>query len=202
MSFKNVTKKDIIFGFIVLILIGIIITIITWRAGDSSIIVNQISLASGLSSIVLAVIAIFYSFIESRASASDSENIRSSLSEIQMKINDLNRISEELEVIKNQLYTVGKNESSAVYHNSNPKTENQASTNEGENFNKFILQYFHHNKDKDLSLKDINNYLISIGEFTSPIGLQLALGVLVMQGFLVREVSVEDGQFYYRLREI
>ncbi|WP_134705105.1 hypothetical protein [Ammoniphilus sp. YIM 78166] len=87
-------KKDFIYWIIGLVIAFILS--ITWRGGDNTILVNQISLASGFASIILAVVAIIYAFYQSKTSSEKDVLVQSVLIKIRDKVDELEVISHQL----------------------------------------------------------------------------------------------------------
>lgn len=56
----EITKKDL--GYWILILVLAIITILTWRLGDNPDVIGYLGFGGTIASILLAVVALIYSF--------------------------------------------------------------------------------------------------------------------------------------------
>lgn len=79
---KKISFYWVLIGFLAL---GLILAL-TWRGGDQQVLVNQITLAVGIASIFLAVVAMFYAFIQSEQSARQSGTVQSALNSIVEKV--------------------------------------------------------------------------------------------------------------------
>jgi hypothetical protein len=194
---KNTSKKDIVYGFVILILIATIITVIVWRTGNNAALVNQLSLTGSLTSIVLAFLAIIYAFLESRSSANENEKIKNTLNNINAKVIELDRISEELGYIRDHLYKAKTKEMDLEFHG-----EEKGSTGENEDSIKTLVLSFFKNNDKGYyDAVQLTNYLLGINKVFSPIEVRLVLGVLASEGFL-KKVSVKgEKKFSYALKQ-
>jgi hypothetical protein len=80
--------------FLALILVSVIY--LNNNVIDYSIIMDQISLASGVSSILLAIIAILYAFFQSYESAKQKDSLEKLLSEISNKANEIGTVKQEV----------------------------------------------------------------------------------------------------------
>ncbi|MCR8633479.1 hypothetical protein [Paenibacillus radicis (ex Xue et al. 2023)] len=87
-------KKDMTYWIIILSIFIVVIS--TWRTGDPGMLANQLSLGGTLLSIVLAVIAIIFSFVQSSDSSRQSIEMVDKFSQVTSKIESLNVISHNL----------------------------------------------------------------------------------------------------------
>lgn len=94
---KNVTRKDIIFGFITFDLIGFICFLIVWKLGTTQDIVNQLSLASSISSILLALVAIIYAYMQTNETSRQNMQVQDALNKITEKVESVVLIRNEFE---------------------------------------------------------------------------------------------------------
>jgi hypothetical protein len=88
----NISKKELILGFIIFDLILAIIMVITWRTTDNTNLVNEISLGSSLLSITLAVLAMVYAFFQTKSSSEQNMMVHNNLQKISGKLNELNEV--------------------------------------------------------------------------------------------------------------
>ncbi|MFE4709497.1 hypothetical protein ACFRAM_01375 [Paenibacillus sp. NPDC056722] len=87
-------KKDMTYWIIILAVITVMVA--TWRTDSPGILSDQLSLGGTLLSIVLAVIAIIFSFIQSSDSSRQSLDMVEKFSNVTNTINSLNDISQNL----------------------------------------------------------------------------------------------------------
>jgi hypothetical protein len=91
------SKKDLFYwlliGFILLIVVSI------WRVNDPGILTNQLALGGTLLSIILAVVAIIFSFLQSTESTRGTYSIIERVSEVSKSISTLSSIKNDLESI-------------------------------------------------------------------------------------------------------
>lgn len=94
----KVTKKELLFTAVVIILVGLIMVTFSINAASNELLVNQISMAGNLASILLAVVAIIYAFFQTSESSKQNELLRSGINELKNKVdeanNALSRVSE------------------------------------------------------------------------------------------------------------
>lgn len=96
-----ITKKDL--SYIIAFLGITIVLVFSWRAGDISVLVNQISLVGSVSSILLALIAIGYAFFQANNSSWENKQMIDTLTLVNKKVEELGEIKDEMVVIKNEL---------------------------------------------------------------------------------------------------
>lgn len=89
---KKVTMKDLVYWIIMLILLNIFI--ITGRLSDNTTVLSYISFSGTLISIILAVIAIIYSYFQSSSFENMKTKLDDSVEKIQSATNDLESISQ------------------------------------------------------------------------------------------------------------
>ncbi|MCR8635762.1 hypothetical protein [Paenibacillus radicis (ex Xue et al. 2023)] len=99
---EKITRKDLVYWFIILDLILAVSGLLTWKFKDSQDVINQISLVSSISSILLALVAIIYAFFQTLASTKQGDNQQRTLEKIEEKIVELGLIKDELAFIKNE----------------------------------------------------------------------------------------------------
>jgi uncharacterized membrane protein len=92
----------IILTFIIIDLVVVLITLATWRAKDSQQIINEVSLWSGLASIILAIVAIGFAFLQSYQSTKQSVEVYNALEKINEKV-------KEISIIKSQVIEIREN---------------------------------------------------------------------------------------------
>ncbi|MEK3727178.1 MULTISPECIES: hypothetical protein [unclassified Lysinibacillus] len=100
---EKITKTNLILCFIIFDLVAVLITIATWRAKDSQQIINEVSLWSGLASIVLAIVAIGFAFLQSYQSTKQSIEVSAALEKINEKVKGISDIQNQVSEIKNNL---------------------------------------------------------------------------------------------------
>ncbi|SEB15825.1 hypothetical protein SAMN05421743_12150 [Thalassobacillus cyri] len=88
------SKKDLVYW--IFILIVFISVIVAWRTSNPETLLNQISLGSTFLSILLAVIAIFFSFIHSNESSRQSSDLLKEMNKVTNEIVSLNGLREDL----------------------------------------------------------------------------------------------------------
>lgn len=106
-------KKDLVYWLLMLIIF--ISVIIAWRTRDPELLINQISLGSTFLSILLAVVAIFFSFVQSNQSSRESSETLKELSNITAQIVNLNNIKDDLSKV------VSEYQSAIISYNSKSK---------------------------------------------------------------------------------
>lgn len=94
---ERITKKDL--GYWILILIGIIVTILTIKLADNATAVDYIGFAGTITSILLAVVALMYSFYQNNAYESTTQQLESSSKKIKKAVKELNQVSELKEIV-------------------------------------------------------------------------------------------------------
>ncbi|QWG55064.1 hypothetical protein EXW50_06515 [Bacillus mycoides] len=104
---ERITKKDL--GYWILILIGVIVTILTIKLADNATAVDYIGFAGTITSILLAVVALMYSFYQNNAYESTTQQLESSSQKIKKAVKELNQVSELKEIV-----TEIQNESSSI----------------------------------------------------------------------------------------
>lgn len=97
---EKISKKDLIFGFIIFYLINVIVLLVIWKIGTPKEILDQVSFASSISSILLALIAIVYAFIQSKDASEQHHTVQKMLHGIMDQVQKLENIKEELSLIK------------------------------------------------------------------------------------------------------
>ncbi|NIK67953.1 hypothetical protein [Paenibacillus sp. BK720] len=101
----SITKRELIYWFIIFDLILLITGALTWKFKNSQDVINQISLVSSISSILLALVAIVYAFFQSQDSSKQSGQLQNTLMKINDKIEELTEIKDELRSIKDEFYS-------------------------------------------------------------------------------------------------
>lgn len=104
---ERITKKDL--GYWILILVGIIVTILTVKLADNATAVDYIGFAGTITSILLAVVALMYSFYQNNAYESTTQQLESSSKKIKKAVKELDQVSELKEIV-----TEIRNESSSI----------------------------------------------------------------------------------------
>jgi hypothetical protein len=101
---KKITKKDIIYWFIisdlVLIMIGMIVAFVFIKVPEPSLIIDQISFASSITSIMLAVIAIVYAFLQTNETSRQNTIVTSNLEKLDSKVTEFITIKQDFQVFR------------------------------------------------------------------------------------------------------
>lgn len=101
---EKVTKKDLIYGFIildlVLLIVGLIVAFVFGEYEDPKVIIDQISFTASITSIILAGIAIVYAFFQSREASSQSSLVHEGLKQINERIAQFTTIKEEVILLR------------------------------------------------------------------------------------------------------
>lgn len=118
---KLFTKKD--FAYWVIFLMEIIVFLLVWRWDSEQHLANQISLVGSVFSILLALVAIGYTFFQTQSSSHENKVILNTLMKVNDEINKLESINDSLRNINKDLVHF-KNESSSYQE----KTDQNLST--------------------------------------------------------------------------
>ncbi len=101
---ERITKKDLIYGFIILdliiLIIGLIIAFVFGKYEDPKVIIDQISFTASITSIILAGIAIVYAFFQSREASSQSSLVHEGLKQINERIAQFISIKDEVILLR------------------------------------------------------------------------------------------------------
>lgn len=81
------SKKELLSWFVIFDLICVIIGLLTWRFSSFQEIVDQVTFAAGVSSILLALLAIVYAFLQSNMSLDQYAFLRANLTKIDQQQN-------------------------------------------------------------------------------------------------------------------
>ncbi|MBU8733447.1 hypothetical protein KM915_25885 [Cytobacillus oceanisediminis] len=106
---KKLTSREITMIFIFIIIQFIILTTILALAfifikvTDSGTLINQISLVSGVTSIILAFVAIIYAFIQSYNATKQNSAINGTLEKVSLKVNELITLKTDIADLKENL---------------------------------------------------------------------------------------------------
>ncbi|MBA9029456.1 hypothetical protein [Peribacillus huizhouensis] len=95
---EKITKKDL--GYWILILIGLICIILTLKLSDNASAVDYIGFAATLTSLLLSVVAIIYSFYQNSTYTSTSEKLESSANKIKKITRELAAVSEVRSILE------------------------------------------------------------------------------------------------------
>lgn len=98
---EYIQKKDLF--YIIVFLVFALVLLFSWRAGDISVLVNQISLVGSVSSILLALIAIGYAFFQANNSSWENRQMLDTLGRVNEKVEELGNIKDEMLIIKDEL---------------------------------------------------------------------------------------------------
>ncbi|MCC5801843.1 hypothetical protein [Rossellomorea vietnamensis] len=160
-------KKDLVYWLLMLIIFVSIV--IAWRTKDPALLINQISLGSTFLSILLAVVAIFFSFVQSNQSSRESSETLRELSNITTQIVNLNSIKDDLSKVvkgyqsaiitydnKSEQIDAQEDETKAKkisQINQEFKSEIENIQNQNFKTNKFLVRY--RLKDKDYNFGEV-----------------------------------------------
>ncbi|MGF7035773.1 hypothetical protein J2T17_006808 [Paenibacillus mucilaginosus] len=97
-----VSKKDLVYWFIITDLVLLMSGLFTWKFKDTQDVINQVSLISSVSSILLALVAIIYAFFQTLDSKKQGDAQQRTLEKIELQINELGKIKDEFSHIKNE----------------------------------------------------------------------------------------------------
>lgn len=100
---SNFIQKVIMWNVIILLLlllIGMIAIFVTGYTSNGEVLIDQISFASSLSSIILAIMAMIYAFLQAKESSQQSLQVNSSLEKIDGKIIELVTIKDEVSLLR------------------------------------------------------------------------------------------------------
>lgn len=92
----EITKKDL--GYWILILVLAIITILTWRLGDNPDVIGYLGFGGTIASILLAVVALIYSFFQTAASGNTTAILEDSAKKIESVTDSLKRVDKIVEI--------------------------------------------------------------------------------------------------------
>ncbi|MFC4778218.1 hypothetical protein ACFO9Q_15570 [Paenibacillus sp. GCM10023252] len=93
-------RRDLIYWFIMIDLTLGIIGLFVWKFYDAKELIDQISFAATLSSILLAIVAMVYSYVQSYESSAQNRMVQSALSSIVDKVDEVSHIRDELALIR------------------------------------------------------------------------------------------------------
>jgi hypothetical protein len=97
---KKLEKKDLYYGFSIIYLVSILVAVIVWKYSDSKILVDQISFASSIASIILAVVAMIYAFFQTKESSSQNVIVQETLHKISQRVDELMAIRGDISEFK------------------------------------------------------------------------------------------------------
>lgn len=100
---REFSKREIIFSFIIFDLILCIVIVAIWRAETTSELLNQISLGSSIASILLALLAIGYAFIQSRDASQQNISTQIMLDKINEKLEQVKVVKDELNLYRGEV---------------------------------------------------------------------------------------------------
>lgn len=104
---KNITRRELVFIFIIVQLVifcgGLLIAYFFGKITDTAVIVNQISLVSSFTSIILALVAIIYAFFQSYSSSQQNQMLHDTLNKINQKIEELVSIKTDVADLRSEL---------------------------------------------------------------------------------------------------
>jgi hypothetical protein len=98
------SKKDIIYWFIifdlVIFLIGLIVFIVFNEVTDPKIIIDLISFSSSVASILLAIVAIIYAFLQTNESSRHNTIIKANIDKLDSKMSEFISIKQDFETFR------------------------------------------------------------------------------------------------------
>ncbi|PFU83466.1 hypothetical protein COK91_07020 [Bacillus cereus] len=94
---EKITTKDL--SYWIIILIGVIVMILTIKLGDNATAVDYIGFAGTITSILLAVVALMYSFYQNNAYESSTQQLEESARKIKKAVKELEQVAEFKEVV-------------------------------------------------------------------------------------------------------
>lgn len=100
---RKIRRIDIFYWFLIIDLIVVVIAVLAWRAKNATEIINAVSVGSGMASILLALVAIVYAFLQTESSSRQNSNLQSTLSHINQKVHELGVIKDDLTSMKTEL---------------------------------------------------------------------------------------------------
>ncbi|MET1177553.1 hypothetical protein ABG775_06205 [Peribacillus simplex] len=104
---KKLSIREIVFTFIIIQFIILttllVLAFIFIKVTDSTTLVNQISLVSGVTSIILSVVAIIYAFIQSYSSSKQNTTVNNALDKVSDKVNELVTLKTDIADLKENL---------------------------------------------------------------------------------------------------
>ncbi|MGG3840778.1 hypothetical protein ABEV00_27615 [Paenibacillus thiaminolyticus] len=153
---KNLSKRELIFIFVIvdlfLVVSGLVTAFVLIKVTEPEEIINQITLGIGITSIVLAFVAIIYAFIQSYSSVIQNENVNKALTQITGKVEDLVTLKLDMVELKNEVSSQ-ITEVLTVLHTTKEGVSKEVVTEEDkEVINKKITEM--ENIFQDLSLKN------------------------------------------------
>ncbi|MFJ8216076.1 hypothetical protein [Bacillus cereus] len=114
---KNFIQKVIMWNAIVILaflLLGMITIFTTGIMIEGKVLIDQISFASSLTSIILAIMAMIYAFFQARESSQQNVQVQSSLNKIDDKVFELFTIKEDVSSLKKDLELQSEGVSSSI----------------------------------------------------------------------------------------
>ncbi|MBH0346349.1 hypothetical protein BK731_16710 [Bacillus thuringiensis serovar muju] len=114
---KNFIQKVIMWNVIVilaLLLLGMITIFTTGIMTEGKVLIDQISFASSLTSIILAIMAMIYAFFQARESSQQNVQVQSSLNKIDDKVFELFTMKEDVSSLKKDIELQSEGVSSSI----------------------------------------------------------------------------------------
>jgi len=114
---KSFIQKVVLWNVIAILsifLLGMITILITKVVIEGQVLIDQISFASSITSIILAVMAMIYAFFQSRESSQQNVQVQNSLGKIDEKIIELISIKEEFSSLRIDLEVQSTGVNSAI----------------------------------------------------------------------------------------
>lgn len=101
----KMSKKDLIYGFIIVDLTILLLAVAVWKFHTSREVIDQISLGSALTTILLAVVAMVYSYIQTLEASAQNRMVQQALGKISEKVDEFGKMKEELITLRQDTRT-------------------------------------------------------------------------------------------------
>ncbi|MCS7460715.1 hypothetical protein N0M98_11225 [Paenibacillus doosanensis] len=101
----RMTGKDLIFSFIIIDLTIVTIGALSWKFGSARELIDQISFGSALSTILLAIVAMVYSYVQALEASGHNMLVQQALGRIIDKVDEFAHMKEELLALKQDTRT-------------------------------------------------------------------------------------------------
>lgn len=102
---EKISKKDMIYGFIIFDLIIVVITVMSWKFDTARELIDQITFGSALTTIMLAVVAMIYSYIQAFEASTHNTLVRQALNQISDKVEEFGKMKDELITLRHDTKT-------------------------------------------------------------------------------------------------
>ena len=92
----RMSKKDLLYGFVIVDMTILLIAVGVWKFHTSREVIDQISVGSAFTTILLAVVAIVYSYIQAYEASAQNRMVQEALIKISEKVDEFGKMKEEL----------------------------------------------------------------------------------------------------------